>query len=116
MKILHLCPLWFPISKNAHGGIETFLAQLIPALAEMMCEITIVATGDSQIETGLLPVVPKSVYEQMKVGTAREYNYYEQQQLQLTIKHALDFDIVHSHIGPGASSVDSGEREVSLSR
>lgn len=102
MKILQLCPLWFPVSKNAPGGIETFLAQLILALAEMRCETTIIAAGDSRTAAGLLPVVPQNIYEQMKVGTAREYIYYEQQQLQLTIKHAVDFDIVHSHIGPGA--------------
>jgi glycosyltransferase involved in cell wall biosynthesis len=102
MRILQLCPLWFPISRNAPGGIETFMAHLAAELIRRGCEVTLVATGDSDAPGDLLPVVPRNLVDQMRVGDALEYVYYEQQQIQIALKHAKDFDIVHSFVGPGA--------------
>jgi glycosyltransferase involved in cell wall biosynthesis len=101
MKILQLCPLWFPIARDAHGGIETFVSQLVSALETLGCEITVLGTGDSRLPVRLLPVAPVNVASQMKEGTAEEYGYYEQHQLQIALQRADDFDLVHSHIGPG---------------
>jgi glycosyltransferase involved in cell wall biosynthesis len=102
MKILHLCPLWFPISRDTPGGIETFLAQLLPAMQAFGCESTIIASSDSRTSAELLPVVEHGLYEMMKAGAAAEYAYYEQRQLRLALEAARRFDIVHSHVGAGA--------------
>jgi glycosyltransferase involved in cell wall biosynthesis len=100
MRILQLCPLWFPISKNAPGGIETLLAHLAAELTRLDCEVTLLATGDSDATSNVLPVVPKNLYDQMRTGGAEEYSYYEQQQVRMALEHAADFDLIHSHIGP----------------
>ncbi len=102
MRILQLCPLWFPISKAAPGGIETLLAHLAAELRRLGCEVTLIATGDSDAQCDFLPVVPKGLVEQMRAGTAQEYAYYEQHQIQIALKHAAAYDLIHSHIGPGA--------------
>ena len=43
MKVLHLGPLWFPVSRDAAGGRETFLAGLIAALDKLGCRNTLLA-------------------------------------------------------------------------
>jgi len=102
MKILHVCPLWFPASRDAPGGIETFLPGLLAALEDLGCQNTLIASGDSQTVADLVPVTPVNLYRQMEACTAWEYAYYEQHQLWLALEHAGEFDVVHSHIGPGA--------------
>ena len=102
MKILHLAPLWFPVSQDSHGGIETFLSGLITALEKLGCRNTLIASGDSHTVAELVSVVPLNLYAQMRVGTAAEYAYYEQHQLLLALELAADYDVVHSHLGWGA--------------
>jgi glycosyltransferase involved in cell wall biosynthesis len=102
MKVLQLCPLWYPVAKDAPGGIETFLAQLTRALEYLDCEITLLASGDSRTVGELVPVVPVGINRQMQTGSAYEYSYYEQHQLRLALEMAGDFDVVHSHVGCGA--------------
>lgn len=102
MKVLHLCPLWFPVSRDARGGIETFIASLLPALARLGVESTIVASGDSLVESDLISAVPRSLSGQMENGTAAEYSYYEQRQLELAVQYTGEFDLIHSHIGQNA--------------
>jgi len=102
MRILLLCPLWLPISRNTHGGIETLVAQLIPALQKMGTHITISASGDSQTTARLLSPISRNLVDLMNKGSAFEYAYYEQRQLQLALEQSPGFDLIHSHIGPGA--------------
>lgn len=102
MKVLHLCPLWYPIARDAPGGIETFLARLVRLIEELGCECTLLASGDSRVETRVVPVVDVNLCEQMKDSRAGEYAYYEQHQLRLTLEIADAFDVIHSHVGHGA--------------
>jgi len=110
MKVLQLSPLWLPVSRDARGGIETFLAALLPAMARLGVDSTLLASGDSRTESDLIPAVERSLVAEMERGTATEYAYFEQRQLALALEHAADFDVIHSHIGPGAyflSKVDA---------
>lgn len=101
MKILHLAPLWFPVSPNAPGGIETYLPGLIAALEQQGCENALIAPGDSCTRAVLIPAVAQNLCAAMEAGTAWEYPYYEQHQVMLAIEHAREFDVVHSHLGWG---------------
>jgi glycosyltransferase involved in cell wall biosynthesis len=100
MRVLQVCPLWFPVRQDAPGGIETFLAQLVAELGDHGCEVTLLASGDSTVEARIISAVESNLYGKMKNGTAQEYTYYEQQQLQLALEHVDGFDVIHSHIGP----------------
>ena len=114
LRVLMLAPLWYPISRDAPGGIETFLFQLLGALVEQGCDVTLIASGDSASAARLVPVVQRNLYSLMLDGAAGEYVYYEQRQVRLAMKMASRFDIVHSHIGPGGFVLSSlpgaGER------
>ena len=101
MRILQLCPLWFPITREAPGGIETFLAALINALEKIGCHSTLLATGNSVTGSELIAVVPVGISGEMAAGRLFEYVYYEQHQVRLAL-HRQEFDLIHSHIGPGA--------------
>ncbi|HEY0068523.1 MAG TPA: glycosyltransferase family 4 protein [Chloroflexia bacterium] len=101
MRVLMLAPLWYAISKDAQGGIETFLYALIEALEREGCSVTLLASGDSRTPAHLVPVVDRNLYSLMLEGSAGEYVYYEQHQLRLASEMARGFDVVHSHIGPG---------------
>lgn len=107
MRVLHLCPLWFPISADAHGGIETFLPGLLSTLRQHGCENTIIASGDSRTASKLLAAVPFGVSAGMERGEIWEYAAYEQNQLRLAVEHGGAFDIIHSHIGWGAYVLSS---------
>jgi glycosyltransferase involved in cell wall biosynthesis len=100
-RVLMLAPLWYPIGRDAPGGIETFLFQLVSTLAERGCEVTLLASGDSSATARLVPVVERNIYGLMLDGAAGEYVYYEQHQLRLAMEMAPQSDIVHSHLGPG---------------
>ena len=102
MKILEVCPLWFPVSRDAPGGRETLLAYVIDALQDLNCEITYIASGDSSGSGECIPVVPENLYAAMHAGDVKEYLYYEQQQLRIVLERAAQFDVVHSHVGGGA--------------
>ncbi|HEX8600125.1 MAG TPA: glycosyltransferase family 4 protein [Chloroflexia bacterium] len=101
MRVLMLAPLWYPVSRDAQGGIETFLYSLIEALEKEGCSVTLLASGDSHTAGELVPVVERNLYHLMLEGSAGEYVYYEQHQLRLASEMASGFDVVHSHIGPG---------------
>jgi glycosyltransferase involved in cell wall biosynthesis len=101
MRVLMLAPLWYPISRDAQGGIETFLYSLIEALEREGCSVTLLASGDSRTSAHLVPMVDRNLYSLMLEGNAGEYVYYEQHQLRRAYGMIHDFDLVHSHIGPG---------------
>lgn len=102
LRVLQLCPLWFPIAHDTMGGIETLLVQLVEELSDRPCEITIIASGDSHTAARLIAASDTSIYKAMHSGRAQEYVFYEQRQLQLALRDAQHFDLIHSHIGPAA--------------
>jgi len=104
MKVLHLGPLWFPVSRDAAGGRETWLAGLIGALEKLGCRNTLIAAGDSVTPAELVPVVSRNLVALMKEGSAWEAAYYQEHQLMLALERAAEFDIVHSHLSPGVFS------------
>ena len=102
MRVLHLCPLWFPVARDSPGGIETLLAELVDQLAALGCENTVLANAGSQVAGELVPVIDGNLWEDMETGAVWEYAPYELHQVALALELAGGFDVVHSHIGWGA--------------
>lgn len=104
VRVLHMAPLWHPVARDSHGGIETLLAALVAAQRRMGCDVALVASGDSHVATGVevIAPVPVNLVAQMGAGTAWEYEYFEQEALALALERAGDFDVVHSHAGTAA--------------
>lgn len=107
LRVLHLAPLWHPISRDAHGGIETLLYELLQTLGELGCENTVIASGDSEPGCEVIPAVELNLVEKMRSGTAFEYSWYEQELLSLALECAGRFDVIHSHLTPGAYALSS---------
>ncbi|MDB5876422.1 MAG: glycosyl transferase group 1 [Ramlibacter sp.] len=99
MRILHLAPLWYPISRSAPGGIETLLAELIDVQVSAGLEVAVVASANSETPAQLLSAVDSGVVGKMAADEAAEYEYFEQHQLSIALAAAADYDIIHSHIG-----------------
>jgi glycosyltransferase involved in cell wall biosynthesis len=107
MRVLHLAPLWFPVSTDSVGGIETFLTGLIAELGRIGCQNTLLASGDSRTDAELWPVIPTNICALMEAGTAWQYAYFEQHQLSLALQRASAFDVIHSHLGGSAYVLSS---------
>ena len=107
MKVLHLGPLWFPVSRNAAGGRETLLAGLIGELEKLGCRNTLLAAGDSQTAGELVPVVARNLMAMMTDGQAGEAPYYQEHQLTVALARAAEFDVIHSHLSPGVFSLSA---------
>ncbi len=99
VKVLHICPLWFPIAADSPGGIETLLYRLIVELEKLGCRNTLLASGDSSHVGQRVPVVAVNIRDQMQAGTALEYDYYQQHQLWMALEMASGFEVIHSHVG-----------------
>ncbi|MCU1448282.1 MAG: glycosyl transferase [Acidimicrobiales bacterium] len=117
MRVLHLAPLWHPVARDSHGGIETLLAGLLAAQQRLGCDLTLVASGDSHVAAGVgvSAPVPVGLVAQMGRGVAWEYEYFEQEALALAVERATaaEVDVVHSHIGAAGfllSSIGIGAR------
>src|SRR5207248_6427312 len=50
----------------------------------------------------LVAPAPVALVAQMGAGTAREYEYFEQEALALALERAAEFDVMHSHVGAAA--------------
>ena len=107
MKVLHLGPLWFPVSRDAAGGRETWLAGLIGALEKLGCRNTLLAAGDSETPAELVPVMPRNLVAMMSDQQASEALYYQEHQLTLALARAAEFDVIHSHLSPGVFSLSA---------
>lgn len=98
MRVLHLCPLWFPVARDSPGGIETYLPTLLGELKDLGCDNTLLASAESVGDWTLMPVVERNIWEQMESGSVWDYGHYQQHQLLLALERAAEFDVVHSHI------------------
>jgi glycosyltransferase involved in cell wall biosynthesis len=103
MNVLQLAPLWFPVSRNSSGGIETILAGLIEVLQQRGCRNTLFASGESQTAADeLVPIVTPCVCEQMAQGLIWDQSFAaEQHLLRLALERAGEYDVIHSHLGWG---------------
>jgi glycosyltransferase involved in cell wall biosynthesis len=107
MRVLHVTPLWYPTSPDSFGGIETYVPALIDALAELGCEQSLLATGDSHTSAELIPVCERCVGGLMDTGRSWEIGPYDHHQLTLAIELADGFDVVHSHLGWGGFALSA---------
>jgi glycosyltransferase involved in cell wall biosynthesis len=100
VKVLHLAPLWFPVARDSLGGVETFLAALLPALERSGAEPTLLATADSRVDVELTPVASDNLYS--LEASLWQYAHFEQHQLFMALERSADVALIHSHVGPGA--------------
>jgi glycosyltransferase involved in cell wall biosynthesis len=108
MRVLQVAPLWFGIGSAGPGGIETFLAALIPALQRGGADVTLVAARGSDVPCPVVEAVDRGLFDAMEAGAAWDQVPYEQHALRLVAARREEFDIVHSHVGPAGFALGDG--------
>ena len=95
LRIAVLSPLVLPIPPSRYAGTERVVATLVEELHARGHEVTLFASGDSEVDCELVPVVDHSLWDTGYAESGREY-------LDLVVgaawQRASEFDIVHSHL------------------
>ncbi|MBW4644823.1 MAG: glycosyltransferase family 4 protein [Goleter apudmare HA4340-LM2] len=99
MKIAQVAPLWERVPPPSYGGIELVVSHLTDELVRRGHEVTLFASGDSQTLAHLQAVYPRALRLDPKV---KEYAVYEMLELSQVYQQAMEFDIIHSHVGISA--------------
>jgi glycosyltransferase involved in cell wall biosynthesis len=96
MKIAMLSPLYESCPPKLYGGTERVVDNLCKGLTELGHEVVLFASGDSNTEAKLIPIVPQAL--RLAQPPVTQDLPYIMLQIGKVMEHINDFDIVHNHI------------------
>lgn len=95
LRIAQVAPPLERVPPRAYGGTERVVYELVLELQRRGYEVTLFASGDSEVPCELVPSVPEALRPSGFGGDAAPYFY----QTILDVLHrAGEFDIIHSHL------------------
>ena len=94
IRLAQIAPPWLPIPPRTYGGIELMLYNLINELNKREYEITLFASGDSQVSVDLEPITDKAIW--LKKGV-RNPHAAAIRLLTTVANRFSDFDLIHNH-------------------
>lgn len=94
LKIAQLAPPWLPVPPKKYGGTELIASHLTEGLVSKGHKVTLFASGDSKTRAKLIPVFPKSLYQE-KISWSDSYSPLLQ--IISCSKTLKSFDIIHNH-------------------
>lgn len=97
MKIGMIAPLFESCPPQLYGGTERVVANLCNGLVQKGHDVTLFASGDSQTQAKLISITPQSL--RLAKPPIRTPFPYIIKEIDIALKHAKDFDIIHNHIG-----------------
>lgn len=95
LKIAQVAPMWFPIPPKKYGGIEWIVYHLCEGLEKLGHDVTLFASGDSNVPCKLSATYPKSLIED---GISWNDQTYNMLNLSRAYERSSEFDIIHTHI------------------
>jgi len=98
LRVALLAPLVTPIPPPAYAGTERVIAALALHLHERGHEVTLFASGDSQVPCRLVPVLEESLWAKGYNGDGRQY---APMVVAAAWRDADQFDVIHSHLEGG---------------
>jgi len=98
MKIAMLAPIEEAVPPKKYGGIETVVYNLAQELHRMGHDVTVFASGDSELDCTLVPLVDKAIGSGIS-KRFREAMTYKSLVTAAQIIAKGDYDIVHNHVG-----------------
>lgn len=98
LRIALLAPLVTPIPPPAYAGTERVIAALAQHLHERGHEVTLYASGDSQVPCRLVPVIGESLWASGYQGDGRQFTPMV---VTAAWRDADRFDVIHSHLEGG---------------
>lgn len=101
MHIAIVSSPFIPVPPQKYGGTERVIAFLIKGLLELDHQVTLFATGDSQVDCELVPITDKHLFFGQTIKEQRviekkseEIEVYTNE---LIFDRVDEFDIIHSH-------------------
>jgi glycosyltransferase involved in cell wall biosynthesis len=95
LKIAQVAPMWFPIPPKKYGGTEWIVYHLCEGLQKLGHDVTLFASGDSNVPCKLSATHPKSLIED---GISWVDHTYNMLNLSRAYQRSSEFDIIHTHI------------------
>jgi glycosyltransferase involved in cell wall biosynthesis len=98
LRIGLLAPVVTPVPPPAYAGTERVVAALAQHLHERGHDVTLFASGDSDVPCRLVPVIEQSLWASGYQGDGRQY---APAIVAAAWRDADQFDVIHSHIDSG---------------
>jgi len=95
VKIAQVAPLVESIPPSRYGGTERVIAALTSELVAMGHDVTLYATGDSDVNGRLIPLIPRALWKEDRQVNELMVHFSE---LGHVARDADQYDIVHSHL------------------
>ncbi len=95
MKVAQVSPLIESVPPKLYGGSERIVSYLTEELVKQGHEVTLFASGDSETQADLVPIVPQAL-RLSRSGTNPEL--YSILMIEAVSKLADEFDVIHYHI------------------
>ena len=95
MKIAQVAPLVETVPPSKYGGTERVVAALTTELVALGHEVTVYASGDSNVDGCLVPVVERALW---KHDCTVNENMLHLAELARVAREADQYDVIHSHL------------------
>lgn len=95
LRIAQVAPPFERVPPGAYGGTERIVHGLVTELHRRGHEITTFASGDSVVPGRHIETVDKAL---RPIGYTGDSLPYMQETLHAVLKHAREFDVIHSHL------------------
>ena len=95
LRIGVVAPPLVPVPPKGYAGTERIVAAVTLGLHERGHEVTVFASGDSDLPCEVVPVVPHSVWGR---GVRGDTTAYIEMSVAMAWEQAGRFDIIHSHV------------------
>jgi len=96
MRIALISPLFESVPPKLYGGTERVVANLCRGLVELGHEVTLFASGDSQVVCDLVPTTRCAL--RLASTPINDYMAYHIAQLGAVCRRADEFDVIHNHM------------------
>lgn len=95
MRIALISTLRTSVPPRKTGSVELIVGLMANELERRGHQVTVFATGDSQVPGRLMSVLPTGYHHDRSIW---DWHLAEFMQLGLVYQHAADFDLIHSHV------------------
>ena len=95
LRVAVVVPPMLPVPPKSYAGTERVVAAIVHELHARGHEVTLFASGDSDVECELVPVIPESLWS---TGYQGDVSSFINVALAMVWRQHDRFDIIHSHV------------------
>jgi glycosyltransferase involved in cell wall biosynthesis len=101
MKIAVLAPLVRPVHPDTRGSRPRLVYDLARFLTKNGHEVTVFASGDSEVDGELIKICPKAIYSMpLAENPFYQHTIYIAKMINILLEKQANFDIIHNHAYP----------------